>query len=77
MRYYENTVFKNEKNYFIVFNHFLFPWNNQRIFSLAFFALSKIGFSEKYNYWSTLIGGILIFVLGGLLIFKPELLMFV
>ena len=46
------------------------------IFSVAFFTLSKIGFNQKYNYWSTLIGGILIFVLGFLLIFKPEFLMF-
>ena len=46
------------------------------IFSVAFFTLSKIGFNEKYNYWSTLIGGVLIFILGFLLIFKPELLMF-
>ena len=46
------------------------------IFLLAVFALNKIGFSEKYNYWATLFGGILIFVLGALLIFRPEILMF-
>jgi len=46
------------------------------IFSVAFFTLSKIGFNEKYNYWSTLVGGVLILILGFLLIFKPELLMF-
>ena len=46
------------------------------IFSLAIITLSKVGFTEKYNYWVTLIGGLLIFILGLLLIFKPELLIF-
>lgn len=46
------------------------------IFSLALITLSKIGFSQKYNYWATLIGGLLILILGILLIFKPEFLMF-
>jgi len=43
---------------------------------LAVITLSRISFTEKYNYWATLIGGLLIFILGILLIFKPELLMF-
>lgn len=55
---------------------FVFMLDDLIVFSLAIFALSKIGFTEKYNYWATLIGGLLIFVLGILLIFKPELLMF-
>lgn len=46
------------------------------VFSLALFTLRRMGFTEKYNYWATLIGGILILVLGILLIFKPSLLMF-
>lgn len=46
------------------------------VFSLAMIAISKIGFSEKYNYWSTLVGGLLIFILGLFLIFKPGVLMF-
>ena len=56
---------------------FVFMLDDLIIFSLAVITLSRIGFSEKYNYWSTLIGGLLIFVLGILLIFKPEFLMFV
>lgn len=47
------------------------------IFTLATTTLNKIGFTEKYNYWATLIGGLLILALGILLIFKPEILMFV
>jgi len=46
------------------------------IFSIAIITLSKIGFTEKYTKWSMLIGGLLIFILGMLLIFKPNLLMF-
>ena len=55
---------------------FVFMLDDLIIFSIAAITLSKIGFTDKYNYWATLIGGLLIFVLGILLIFKPELLMF-
>jgi len=55
---------------------FVFMLDDLIIFSLAVFTLSRIGFTEKYNYWATLLGGLLIFALGILLIFKPELLMF-
>lgn len=55
---------------------FVFMLDDLIVFSLAIFALDKIGFTEKYNYWATLIGGVLIFILGVLLILKPELLMF-
>lgn len=46
------------------------------VFGFAFFTLSRFNFSEKYNRYSTLIAGILILILGALLIFKPELLVF-
>ncbi|PIR01856.1 MAG: hypothetical protein CO031_01230 [Candidatus Nealsonbacteria bacterium CG_4_9_14_0_2_um_filter_37_38] len=55
---------------------FIFILDDLIIFSLAAITLTKIGFTEKYNYWATLFGGILIFALGFLLIFKPEFLMF-
>lgn len=55
---------------------FIFMLDDLIVFSLALITLNRIGFTEKYNYWSTLIGGLLIFALGILLIFKPELLMF-
>ncbi|PIZ00716.1 hypothetical protein COY61_01780 [bacterium (Candidatus Gribaldobacteria) CG_4_10_14_0_8_um_filter_33_9] len=56
---------------------FIFMLDDLIIFSLAAITLSKIGFTEKYNYWSTLIGGLLMFILGILLIFNPQLLMLV
>ena len=46
------------------------------IFGFAFFTLNRFGFSDKYNKYSTLVAGILILILGILLIFKPEILMF-
>lgn len=55
---------------------FIFMLDDLIVFSLAVITLNRIGFTEKYNYWATLIGGLLIFALGILLIFKPELLMF-
>jgi len=55
---------------------FVFMLDDFIIFFLAIITLSKIGFTEKYNYWTTLIGGLLILILGFLLIFKPELLIF-
>jgi len=55
---------------------FIFMLDDLIVFSLAVITLSRIGFTEKYNYWATLIGGLLILTLGILLIFKPEILMF-
>ncbi|MDD5144982.1 MAG: glutaredoxin domain-containing protein [Candidatus Pacebacteria bacterium] len=46
------------------------------VFFLAVITLNRFGFTQKYNYWSTLIGGLLIIILGILLIFKPQFLMF-
>lgn len=54
---------------------FVFMLDDLIILSIAVITLSKIGFSEKYNYWATLIGGLLILTLGILLIFRPEFLM--
>jgi len=46
------------------------------IFSIALITLNKIGFTDKYTKWSTLIGGLLILILGFLLIFRPDFLIF-
>lgn len=62
--------------FYLLLYTFVFMLDDLIIFSLAVITLSKIGFTDKYNYWATLIGGLLIFTLGILLIFKPELLMF-
>lgn len=56
---------------------FIFMLDDLIVFTIAATTLSRVGFSEKYNRWSTLVGGLLILILGILLLFKPELLMFV
>lgn len=55
---------------------FIFMLDDLIIFGIALITLRHIGFTEKYTKWSTLIGGLLIFILGLLLIFRPEILMF-
>jgi len=61
---------------YLLFYTIIFMLDDLIIFSLAVITLNKIGFTEKYNYWATLIGGLLILILGLLLIFKPQFLMF-
>jgi len=61
---------------YLLLYSFIFMLDDLVIFLIAFITLSKIGFTQKYNYWTTLIGGLLIFIIGILLIFRPELLMF-
>ena len=46
------------------------------IFFIAMTTMQLTGFSTKYGKLSKLIGGILLFLIGLLLIFKPEWLMF-
>jgi glutaredoxin len=55
---------------------FVFILDDLIVFSIAIVTLSKIGFTDKYNYWATLVGGLLLFILGLLLIFKPAWLIF-
>jgi glutaredoxin len=71
-----NNVSNLNYHLYLLLYTFVFMLDDLIIFSLAFFTLSKLGFTEKYNYWATLVGGLLTLVLGILLIFKPELLMF-
>jgi hypothetical protein len=46
------------------------------IFAIAMITLKLTGFSTKYSRYSNLIGGALMIIIGLLLIFKPEILMF-
>jgi len=71
-----NTVGKLSYHLYLLLYTFVFMLDDLIIFSLAIITLSKIGFTEKYNYWATLIGGLLMLILGILLIFQPELLIF-
>lgn len=46
------------------------------VFGIAMFSLKMTGFSNKYSKYSHLVGGIIMVIIGILLFFKPELLMF-
>ena len=61
---------------YLVFYNFLYMLDDFIVFGFAFITLNRFGFSDKYNRYSTLVAGFLILILGVLLIFKPEFLMF-
>ena len=61
---------------YLFFYNIFYMLDDLIVFGFAFFTLNRFGFSDKYNKYSTLVAGILIFILGILLIFKPGLLMF-
>lgn len=46
------------------------------VFSIAMITMQETGLSTKYSHYTRLIGGIIMFVIGTLMIIKPELLMF-
>jgi len=62
--------------FYLAFYNLFYMLDDLIVFGVAFFTLNHFRFSDKYNRYSTLIAGVLILVLGALLIFKPELLVF-
>jgi cytochrome c biogenesis protein CcdA len=46
------------------------------VFGIALAGIEKLGITHKYSKYSNLIGGVLMLLLGGLLMFAPELLKF-
>ncbi|MFH1780472.1 MAG: hypothetical protein ABH841_00460 [Candidatus Nealsonbacteria bacterium] len=61
---------------YLAFYNIFYMLDDFIVFGFAFFTLSHFQFSDKYNRYSTLAAGALILILGALLIFKPELLIF-
>ena len=55
---------------------FVFMLDDLFVFFVAMTTLRMTGITTKYSRWSHLIGGILMLIIGLLLIFKPEWLMF-
>ncbi len=47
------------------------------VFGIALAGIEKLGITHKYSKYSNLIGGVLMLILGGLLVFAPELLKFI
>lgn len=55
---------------------FFFLIDDLVVFCIAMFTMKVTGISTKYNKYSHLLGGIIMVLIGILLIFKPEWLMF-
>ena len=55
---------------------FIFMLDDLVVFFIAMVTLRAVGISKKYSRYSGLIGGIVILILGILLLFRPEWLMF-
>lgn len=54
----------------------IFMLDDLVVFFIAIKTFEVTGIAKKYTKWSSLIGGIVIFILGIILVLKPELLMF-
>ncbi len=61
---------------YILIYIFFFMLDDLFIFAIAMVTLHTVGIQTKYARFSQLIGGILMLIIGILLLFKPELLMF-
>lgn len=55
---------------------FVFMLDDMVVFAIAMITLKAVGTTGKYARWATLIGGVVIFIIGILLMFKPEWVMF-
>lgn len=61
---------------YLILYIFIFMLDDMLVFVLAMATLKMKGISSRYSRWSNLIGGVIIFLIGVLLIFKPGWLMF-
>ncbi len=61
--------------YFILYT-VIFMLDDLIVFFIAIKSFQVTGITSKYTKWSSLVGGAIIFVIGVLLILKPEVLMF-
>jgi glutaredoxin len=61
---------------YLLFYNFFYMLDDFIVFGFAFFTMNRYNFSDKYSRYSTLVAGLLILILGILLIFKPNILMF-
>jgi len=62
--------------FYLLLYVFIFILDDLLIFFSAMFTLKITGLNKKYSRFSHLVGGIIMLIIGILLLFKPELLMF-
>lgn len=61
---------------YLLFYILIFMLDDLFVFFVAMITLQAVGVQSKYARWSRLIGGALMLIIGLLLLFKPEFLMF-
>ena len=61
---------------YLVLYILIFMLDDLFVFFMAMTTLKTVGLDGKYSRYSHLIGGILILIIGVLMLFKPEWLMF-
>ena len=71
-----NDVSSISKFMYTLLYVFFFLIDDLVVFVIAMFSMQVTGISTKYNKFSHLLGGIIMLLIGILLIFKPEWLMF-
>lgn len=71
-----NTLSAWQYYSYILIYIFFFMLDDLFVFAVAMITLHAVGIQSKYARFSRLIGGILMLIIGVLLLFKPELLMF-
>jgi cytochrome c biogenesis protein CcdA len=71
-----NDLSTTEYYLYILLYIFFFMLDDLIVFFVAMTTLRMTGADKKYARWSNLIGGVLMLIIGLILIFKPELLMF-
>ena len=71
-----NNVSDSMKFLYTIIYILFFLLDDLIVFFIAMFTMKITGISSKYNKYSHLLGGIIMLIIGVLLIFKPEWLMF-
>ena len=71
-----NNVGDSMKLFYVFIYIVFFLLDDLVVFFIAMFTMKITGISTKYNKYSHLIGGVIMLLIGILLIFKPEWLMF-
>lgn len=54
----------------------MYMFDDLIVFGLALWGMEKLGVTQKYSKWASLIGGILMIILGVLMLYRPDLLVF-
>ena len=71
-----NNITGGKSFFYILIYIVFFLLDDLIVFFIAMFTFNLTGISTKFNKYSHIIGGILMLLIGGLMLFKPEWLMF-